>query len=70
MNMTLSQGKAENTSPMTGVQPRTDKNYLERDVQMRTKMKQQKEESCTQAALYLPAEPRFGGKNISKITVK
>lgn len=44
MNMTLSQGKAENTSPMTGVQPRTDKNYLERDVQMRTKMKQQKEE--------------------------
>lgn len=44
MNMTLSQGKAENTSPVTGVLPRTDKSYLERDVQMRTKMKQQKEE--------------------------
>lgn len=44
MNMTLSQGKAENTCPVTGVLPRTDKSYLERDVQMRTKMKQQKEE--------------------------
>lgn len=39
MNMTLSQAKAENTSPVTGVMPRTEKSYLERDVQMNTKTK-------------------------------
>lgn len=39
MNMTLGQAKAENTSPMTSVMPRTDKSYLEREVQMRTKVK-------------------------------
>lgn len=36
-NMTLSQAKAANTYPMTGVMPRTG-SYFERDIWMRTKI--------------------------------
>lgn len=38
MNTTLSQAKAANMSPMTGVTPRTG-SYVERDIQMRTIIK-------------------------------